>query len=470
MPPVRPPAPHQPKLPVASRLHVGLLATADLLHGDAPRCCYDSDPRSPAVAQASAVDAAARCPFDVGTDHLFCMADALAAAGIAPQLRELARRRDHAGLKQQAEQAKQCGTWQAITALEHACVWLLAGDAAQADRLVLEADELDPSLALIPDVWGLWPSPPLPLGREVDQQRARLLLVFFRRWRSPNLVLLWPPLLEQLQTDWPAAIEPEAAGDLLQLFGYGLSRCADINLTPAFEPSLATLVDDAAIAAHPAAACRFWQLIASIRPQWVMASIRAADLSLGQGKLESCRHWLEQASDGTRLNPWYHDIAARCHLELGDAADALACWAQAIQRAQAEPEHNELVSLFEQRRREARRGPAVLQVRRLANRGDITTAHSLLEQLLVSDPQWEPLLSLREMFQKQAQQVAAITAQQPAAAVSATMLLDRAEARLAAWGVQLPALQIEPTGDDHTTGLEAWSLRLSDYEARFALA
>jgi hypothetical protein len=137
----------------------------------------------------------------------------------------------------------------------------------------------------------------------------------------------------------------------------------------------------------------------------------------------------------------------------------------------------------------------VLQVRSLANRGEPATALALLERLLADDPQWQPLRSLREQLQQPSQQAPQQSSQQapqpqikphpkleatpvpaaPAAqgAAGFEALLERAAARLQALGAGVPApAAAEPPADlDALAGqLRAFERRLSDYEARFALA
>ena len=129
----------------------------------------------------------------------------------------------------------------------------------------------------------------------------------------------------------------------------------------------------------------------------------------------------------------------------------------------------------------------MLQVRSLANRGEPAAALALLERLLADDPQWQPLRSLREQLQQPSQQapqpqikphpkleatpVPAAPAAQGAAGFEA--LLERAAARLQALGAGVPApAAAEPPADlDALAGqLRVLERRLSDYEARFALA
>ena len=235
------------------------------------------------------------------------------------------------------------------------------------------------------------------------------------------------------------------------------------------------LVDDAAIAALPAAACRFWQLVAAIRPGWDLARVRAADLSLARGELEACGRWLADPPAEALANPWFHDVAARHALHQGAVDRALDHWAEAIRSAAAADGAQGLTDVFEQRRREARRGPGVLQVRSLANRGEGSAARQLLERLLTEDPQWQPLLSLREPLREPVAAPASLeaTVAPPADRDGFGQLLDRATARLQALGVVLPppaALESPSDAEAHAVAIEAFARRLSEYEARFALA
>lgn len=237
------------------------------------------------------------------------------------------------------------------------------------------------------------------------------------------------------------------------------------------------LVSDAEIAAEPAASNRFWQLLATIRPHWPLARIRAADLALARGELEASGRWLADPPAEALSNPWFFDVAARQAVAAGDVAAALDAWAEAIRIAQADPS-SAPAEIFEQRCREARRGPGVLQVRSLTNRGEQAAALALLERLLVDDPQWQPLRSLREQIGQAGQigqsQKAPAPAPAPAAQPTATgfeALLERATARLQALGGSLP----QPIADtassaDLAAELSSLERRLSDYEARFALA
>jgi len=391
----------------------------------------------------------------------------------ATHLLELGRRSQAAELARQAEQARAAPGWDAAAVLELAAAWLLAGDPRQADLALLEAHQLAPALALVPDPWGLWPAPAPPAPAE---PALLALAERWRGWRQPECQGPWQQLLPQLQADWRSALEPPLL-DALLILGRASALPGAPPLQPPLEDALVGLVSDAEIAAEPAASNRFWQLLATIRPHWALARIRAADLALARGELEASGRWLVDPPAEALANPWFHDVAARQAVARGDVAVALDAWAQAIRVAQADPS-SAPAEIFEQRRREARRGPGVLQVRSLANRGEPAAALALLERLLVDDPQWQPLRSLREQLQQPQSQpgpatVHAASPQAPPAAAGFAALLEQAEARLQALGDSLPqpASSAEPADLDalaaELSGLER---RLSDYEARFALA
>ena len=157
----------------------------------------------------------------------------------------------------------------------------------------------------------------------------------------------------------------------------------------------------------------------------------------------------------------------------GQVSAGLDAWGEAISAGQAMGETG-LVDIFEQRRREARRGPGVLQVRSLANRGDADAARQLLQRLLAEDSQWQPLRSLQEQLDQAVAPPAPSQSPSPAPAELEpfTLLLNRASSRLQSLGHPLPEpVAIEDPGlDGAAASLEAWSRRLSDYEARYALA
>ena len=389
----------------------------------------------------------------------------------AADLLELGRRGRIAELAQQAEQARAAAGWDGAAALELAAAWLLAGDRRQADLAVLEADQLAPYLALVPDPWGLWPAPE-PLAPADPALLA--LAERLRSWRQPDGQALWQQLLPQLQADWRAVLEPPLL-DVLLILGRASALPGAVPLQPPLGDALVGLVSDAEIAAEPAASNRFWQLLATIRPHWALARIRAADLALARGELEASGRWLVDPPAEALSNPWFFDVAARQAVAAGDVAAALDAWAEAIRIAQADPS-SAPAEIFEQRCREARRGAGVLQVRSLTNRGEQAAALALLERLLVDDPQWQPLRSLREQIGQAGQIGQSQQAPAPAPAAQATAtgfeaLLERATARLQALGGSLP----QPVADtassaDLAAELSSLERRLSDYEGRFALA
>lgn len=375
-------------------------------------------------------------------------------------------------LEEQAQACRATGDWSPVAALQLACAWLLAGDLRQADLAYLEADQLDLSLALVPDVWGLWPAPDSPTPSP-QRQQALELAERWRGMRNPAAQALWQQLRLRLLADWHLALEPEGRDPLL-ILGRITALPSAAPLDPPLESELAQLVGDAEIAAEPAASCRYWQLLAEIRPAWGLARIRAADLALGRGELETSGRWLIDPPAEALLNPWFHDVVARHAVASGQVSAGLDAWGEAISAGQAKGEPG-LVDIFEQRRREARRGPGVLQVRSLANHGDTDAARQLLQRLLAEDSQWQPLRSLQEQLD-QAAAPAPSQAPAPAAAPAEleafTLLLNRASSRLQSLGHPLPEpVAIEDPGlDGAAASLEAWSRRLSDYEARYALA
>ncbi len=399
-------------------------------------------------------------------------------------LLDLGRRGQAEALAQALQAARSEGRFNAATALEAACAWLLAGDLRQADLAYLEADQLEPALALVPDLWGLWPAAELPPPTEELRAAVQPWLERYRSWRHPDPQALWRLLLPQLQADWRTALQPEGS-DALLILGRATAAAAPEEppaplLDPPLEPELARLVADAEIAAEPAASNRFWQLVATIRPHWDLARIRAADLALARGELELSGRWLTDPPPAALANPWFHDVAARHAVASGAVDQALSAWAEASRLAQADAANAGLAEIFEQRRREARRGPGVLQVRSLANRGDVAAAQQLLDRLLADDPQWQPLRSLREQLQASAAPPPPAVVAEPSAAPSSEAaasafgaLLDRAAARLQALGVAVPPAAATPLPEEAAAAiaeLEALARRFSDYEARFALA
>jgi hypothetical protein len=133
------------------------------------------------------------------------------------------------------------------------------------------------------------------------------------------------------------------------------------------------------------------------------------------------------------------------------------------------------VEIFRQRRREARRGPGVLQARRLIERGDSAGARTLLLQLVEQDPQWQPLRALLAQVDQPAPAAAAPgrrTAQEggPEAALARfSAFLERIAGQRS---LSLPAASAAPAGDLHSQGerLEAFAASLAAAEGRLALS
>lgn len=388
-------------------------------------------------------------------------------------LLDLGRSQQCDQLAQEAAERRAAADWTASAALELACAWLLAGDLLQADLAYLEADQLDPSLSLVPDVWGLWPVPEFTTAVSGERETALALAERFRSWRHPDPQSLWQALLPRIKANWRQACEPELADPLL-ILGRAMASPDAPPLDPPLEQELAGLVADVDIAAEPAASNRYWQLVASIRPHWDLARIRAADLALARGELELSAHWLSDPPAEALANPWFHDVVARHAVVRGAVDAALDAWQEAIHAATALGDQTAMAQIFEQRLREARRGPGVLQVRSLVNRGELEAAQSLLERLLADDPQWQPLLSLREQLRSAAQSESSLSPEAASQSGTFEQLLDRAANRLAQLGlaVEKPGIDLStvPVHDALLAELDALSRRFSDYEARFALA
>ncbi len=345
--------------------------------------------------------------------------------------------------------------WDAPLALEVSQSWMLAGQAHRADLVFLEADTLDPSLALVPDVWGLWPAPAGEQPAEIGALAARL-----RRWRHLDPTALDASWRQRAQADWTYALTSPGLEELVLLLCHGPA------LESPIEPFLAELVGEELIAASPRQALQFWGLLTDLRPDWIHARLKAADLALACAEAERCAGWIATASPDVRGNPWYWDIAARAALEAGAITTALDHWGQAL--AEAPPE---LAEVFRQRRREARRGPGVLQAHALLQRGESGAALPLLQRLVADDPQWQPLRALLQ----QAETAAAAGRGSEALAAQAPQrfgqLLERAATRI---GLALPAATPVPKGialdpEAARQRLGAFSGFLSDAEARFAL-
>lgn len=287
------------------------------------------------------------------------------------------------------------GSWSAASALQMAHLWLVAGQQGRGDDLVLEAHELAPQAGLIPDWWGLWPQPTEQSAQQLAQDAPlRQLAASYVQLRHLPPLASWQAWLLEVQNERRRIDEPA-----LRLL-LGLVVSGRKALPGALEPALEQLVGEELVAAEPALAWRFFDPLCERLPQWGYGRLKAADLSLQRGQLERCRQHLQAASDAQWQLAWLHDIAARLALAEGEVKTALAAWQRAIERCQASEPNQEqqaqVVEIFRQRAREARRGPGVLQARSLLNRGQQAEAIALLELLLQQDPQWQPLRSLLE--------------------------------------------------------------------------
>ncbi|MEB3276131.1 MAG: hypothetical protein VKM92_04100 [Cyanobacteriota bacterium] len=317
----------------------------------------------------------------------------------------LARRRDV--LERIRDEQVASGRWGAASALQLAHLWLVAGLPGRGDDLVLEAHQLAPQAALIPDWWGLWPQPAEQSAQQLAQAAPlRQLAAGYVQLRHLPPLDAWRAWLRQVQAERRCIDEP-ALRLLLGLVVHGRRA-----LPGPLEPALEQLVGEELVAAEPALAWRFFDPLCERLPEWGYGRLKAADLSLQRGELQRCRQHLQAATDAQWQLAWLHDIAARLALAEGTVQPALAAWARAIERTQAPAQPGEsaagpqtreqleqqaqVVEIFRQRAREARRGPGVLQARSLLNRGQQSEAIALLELLLQHDPQWQPLRSLLE--------------------------------------------------------------------------
>ena len=373
--------------------------------------------------------------------RLQALAEQLDASSISLAL---ARRRD-ALMALEAEQ-RSSASWDAVSALQLAHLWLVAGVPGRGDDLVLEADQLAPHGGLIPDWWGLWPQQAAgdPAASSGPSAAAVELASLYVELRHLPALQAWQAWLQQVQHDWRSIDLPE------QRLLLGLVMHGRKQLPGALEPALEQLVGEEVIGLDPALAWRFFEPLCERLPQWGYGRLKATDLCLQRGELERCRQLLEGASEAQWQLAWLHDIKARLRLAEGDVAAALAAWQQAIERC----EQAEVVEIFRQRAREARRGPGVLQARSLLNRGEQAAAVALLELLLQQDPQWQPLRSLLE----QARPVAAgsnasgsSASGASTAAAAAGSSLARLEARLQLLaqraGLELPPAASPESGD-----------------------
>jgi hypothetical protein len=301
----------------------------------------------------------------------------------------LACRREQLDQIVQAE--RDGGDWNAVRALRCAHLRLAAGLADLGDDLVLEADALAPTAGLIPDWWGLWPKdeddPGGGASLDPQDETARGLAGLYLDLRH----LPPQPLLEY----WRASVtaQPDRLDEPALRLLLGVVIFDRLLIEPSLEQLLAETVGEELVARQPALAFRLFDPLCERLPAWGYARLKAADLALQRGELERCHIHVAAASEEQRQLPWLHDIEARLALARNDVLAALAAWQHAIEHAGSEAE---MVELFRQRAREARRGPGVLQARILLNHGDTTAAITLLEALLTQDPQWQPLRSLLE--------------------------------------------------------------------------
>lgn len=345
--------------------------------------------------------------------------------------------------------------WEAPLALEVSLAWLLAGQVHQANLAFLEADDLDPSLALVPDVWELWSTPAREPRSDINELAK--WICDLRRLGPTALYAAWR---QRVEADWTMALTSPGLDELILLLRYGSA------LEPSIQPFLAALVGEGPMAASPAQALQFWGLLTDIQPDWTHARLRAADLALTCAEGERCTGWIATASQETQRIPWYWDITARAALENGAVALALDHWGQAL--ADAPPE---LAELFRQRRREARRGTGVLQARSLLQRGEASAALVLLQRLVADDPLWQPLRALMQQAESAIAASGGSEALSQQASQRFGQFLERAAARIglllppASPGLGTPA----PDVKDARQPLTTFSSFLSEAEARFAL-
>lgn len=341
----------------------------------------------------------------------------------------LARRRRE--LEQLVQEQRAAEGWQAETALQLAHLLLMAGLPGRGDDLVLEADQLMPEAGLIPDWWGLWPTPQAaaPEPAVAEAQALAASYVQLRHHPPEQAWQLWHTSVQANRQQ----LEQPALQLLLGLVINGRER-----LNEPLEPALSRVFGDELLEQEPALAWRWLNLLCERLPEWDYGRLKAADLNLQRGELERCRQQLEAANAAQQQLTWLHDITARLQLAEGNVAAALQSWQRAIELCQGDAE---LVELFRQRAREARRGPGVLQARSLLNAGQLAEAAALLDALLEQDPQWPPLRHLREQAQQQPQTPTAASAAPEAS--DAVQRLEQQLHRLAEQA-QLPWPPAEP--------------------------
>ncbi|MCP9839615.1 hypothetical protein KBY93_03070 [Synechococcus sp. J7-Johnson] len=388
----------------------------------------------------------------------------------AAELRWLGRFARVEVLRQRATILRAAPAWNARWALELAVALRLAGDPQAADALILEADRLEPTLALLPDPWGLWPAP-TATGEEAPEARlARGLVQQLRGWRWLEASALEQSWIERARSTWQQGLDDEALDQLALLLHRSQAG------GEAFQQLLIQLVGDAEMAAHPGAAAAFWGLVADARPEWDYAVLKAADLALQRGQLQRCAAWLHQPTGALAANPWCHDLSARLALADGRIGDALRHWGEAIARCSQDHgwDQPELIEIFRQRRREARRGTAVLHARSLLDRGHTAQARELLLQLVEQDPQWQPLRALLAQTERPsaaAESAGSANPTEPEARLSHFQaFLERIAAQRK---LPLPALASASASassvDTLQQGLDAFAAALADGEGRLAL-
>lgn len=230
-------------------------------------------------------------------------------------------------------------------------LWL-AGAPEQADTLLLKLDARMPGLGLVPDPWGLWPSPEIP-------GPVPVLMESYLAWRHGEATALEATVLpmwrqqvgEALAADpgdhWRRLLEPQALALLALLLA--APGAAD-RLRAKLEPLLVQAVGEAVVAQHPQEALLFWSGISQRCPNWEYARLKTADLSLLSGQWQRSATALAEATADQQGNPWLHDIKARLAMAQGRQEDALGCWEAAIAAAAGDAE---LVELLRQRRRDA---------------------------------------------------------------------------------------------------------------------
>ena len=394
----------------------------------------------------------------------------------AERLRWLGRYGLREQLQAEAGRLRSTPHWSACVALALSLGWLLASDGRAADRAFLEADRLEPAFALVPDPWGRWSPPapqPLPEGLEAE------LVAAFQRWRWLDPELLRAEWAERAAADWRWALSPEGLDGLALLVRHREA------LAQPLQPFLAELVPDTEMDSDPAQALQFWGFLCDLLPDWTYARLKAAELALRRGDQGQALLWLEQAPEADRANAWHWDLRARAALASSRVSEALDHWGEAVRQALAagDADAQELAELFRQRRREARRGPGLLEARSLLTRGCSSEALVLLEQLIAQDPQWQPLRTLLDQALLAASGADPSTpAATPAATDTATdtamvnaqldrfaALLDRAAARHSV-ALPQPESAAEPSIEASQQLLERFTTNLSAAEVRLALS